>query len=114
MLKDFWSICAEPAKDFIKALFGLLMLASLILWIIIINNIITEKNALAELVENPCSLVVVYIQDGEIVEEHLEIEDDTHKIVFDDGTPIRVCISTNTGSDEGTKRYYLKFSTDAE
>ena len=112
MLKDLWNLCEEPVKNFVKVFFGLLMLASLITWIVIISNVVSEKDALAELVENPCALVVEYTKDGEIYENHLDLENpenDSFEVAsFDEGTTVSVCLTIFNTPEEDAKRFYIK------
>ena len=108
MLKDLWNLCEEPVKNFVKLFFGLLMLASLITWIVIIGNVVSEKEALAELVENPCALVVEYTKDGEISENHLDLENGSFEVAsFDDGTPVSICLTIFNKPEEDAKRFYI-------
>ena len=103
--KDFWK---DLLFNFFKVTFALLMLASLIIWIIHISNLITERNTLAELVENPCAVVVEYTKDGEISENHLDLENGSFEVAsFDDGTPVSICLTIFNKPEEDAKRFYI-------
>ena len=108
MDRNYKDFSKELLFSYFNVIFALIMLASLIIWIIHFSNLVTERDTLAELVENPCALVVEYTKDGEISENHLNLENGSFEVAsFDDGTPVSICLTIFNKPEEDAKRFYI-------
>ncbi len=113
----------ESTRDFLKKEFGssIKTFLHVFYWLILGTAVIIlvfrvsgfEANS-EESTITSCSVVAEYTNGGQLVEDHLEVENDSYKIVYDEGTPVSICITVGTGTDEGPKRFYLKLTTDTD